>query len=148
MINTVRLFALILFITFCFFVNESNALEDRYKIVIEESFYVVKEENKEQFLQIYKSKLFPFWQEMKEKGVIVDDFRMYSQRIHTLKPLWTYKTVVIFKYYQSIDKWLETRDKVYNKLFPGEDGYKGPRQQLDLITEAHWDEFIREISLK
>ena len=67
MINTVRLFALILFITFCFFVNESNALEDRYKIVIEESFYVVKEENKEQFLQIYKSKLFPFWQKMKEK---------------------------------------------------------------------------------
>jgi len=148
MINTVRLFALILFITFCFFVNESNALEDRYKIVIEESFYVVKEENKEQFLQIYKSRLFPFWQKMKEKGVIVDDFRMYSQRIHILEPLWTYKTVVIFKYYQSIDKWLETRDKVYNKLFPGEDGYKGPRQQLDLITEAHWDEFIREISLK
>ena len=148
MINTVRLFALILFITFCFFVNESNALEDRYKIVIEESFYVVKEENKEQFLQIYKSKLFPFWQEMKEKGVIVDDFRMYSQRIHTLKPLWTYKTVVKFKNYQSIDKWLETRDKVYNKLFPGESGYKEPRHQLDLITEAHWDEFIREIPLK
>ncbi len=148
MIITVRLFALILFITFCFIANESNALEDRYKIVIEESFYVVKEENKEQFLQIYKSKLFPFWQEMKEKGVIVDDFRMYSQRIHTLKPLWTYKTVVIFKNYQSIDKWLENRDTVYNQLFPGEGGYKGPRQQLDLITEAHWDEFIRQIPMK
>ena len=148
MINTVSLFALILFITFCFFVNESNALEDRYKIVIEESFYVVKEENKEQFLQIYKSRLFPFWQEMKVKGIIVDDYRMYSQRIHTLKPLWTYKTVVKFKNYQSIDKWLETRDTVYNKLFPGESGYKEPSQQIDLITEAHWDEFIREIPMK
>jgi len=140
--------ALIILFTFCFFVNNSIALEDRYKIVIEESFYVVKEENKEQFLNIYKSRLFPFWQIMKEKGIIVDDYRLYSQRIHTLEPLWTFKTVVKFKNYQSIDKWLETRDKVYNRLFPEEGGYKEPRQQIDLITEAHWDEFIREIPMK
>ncbi len=148
MIYSVRLAALILFIGFGFFTVESNAVEDRYKIVIEESFYVVKEENKEQFIQIYKSRLFPFWQEMKKKGIIVDDYRIYSQRIHTLEPLWTYKTVVKFKNYQSIDKWLESRDRVYNKLFPGEGGYKEPRQQIDLITEAHWDEFIREIPMK
>jgi len=144
MIKTV---ALILILNICLFNSDSHALEDRYKIVIEESFYVVAEENKEQFLQIYKSRLIPFWQKMKEKGVIVDNYRIYSQRIHTLAPLWTYKTVVKFKNYQSIDKWLESRDKVYNKLFPGEGGYKEPRQQIDLITEAHWDEFIREIPL-
>ena len=148
MINAARLFAVILFMTLCFFVNESDAAKDRYKTVIEESFYVVKEENKEQFLQIYKSRLFPFWQEMKKQGIIIDDYRMYSQRIHTLEPLWTFKTVVKFPNYQAIDKWLETRDKVYNKLFPGEGGYKEPRQQVDLITEEHWDEFIREIPMK
>jgi putative SOS response-associated peptidase YedK len=147
MIKTVKTVALILTINICLFNINSNALEDRYKIVIEESFYVVAEENKEQFLQIFKSRLFPFWQKMKEKGVIVDDYRIYSQRIHTLEPLWTFKTVVKFKNYQSIDKWLESRDKVYNKLFPGEGGYKEPRQQIDLITEEHWDEFIREIPL-
>ncbi len=143
----IQIVAAILLFNFCFFVHESGAVEDRYKIVIEESFYVVKEENKEQFLQIYKSRLFPFWQEMKKKGIIVDDYRVYSQRIHTLEPLWTFKTVVKFKNYQSIDKWLESRDKVYNKLFPEEGGYKEPRQQIDLITEAHWDEFIREIPI-
>jgi len=148
MINRIHIVSLILFFNFCFFINDTGAAGNDYKIVIEESFYVVKEENKEQFLQIYKSRLFPFWQEMKEKGIIVDDYRMYSQRIHTLKPLWTYKTVVKFKNYQSIDKWLENRDTVYNKLFPGEGGYKGPRKQIDLITEAHWDEFIREIPMK
>ncbi|MGI9553837.1 MAG: hypothetical protein ACR2NC_02845 [Thermodesulfobacteriota bacterium] len=136
----------ILFLTL-FLTGNAYSLEDRYKIVIEESFYVVAEENKEEFIQIYKSRLFPFWQKMKEKGIIVDDYRMYSQRIHTLEPLWTFKTVVKFKNYQSIDKWLENRDKVYNKMFPGEGGYKGPRKQIDLITEAHWDEFIREIPL-
>ena len=130
-----------------FLTGSSLAVEDRYKIVIEESFYVVAEENKEQFLQIYKSRLFPFWQEMKKMGIIVDDYRMYSQRIHTLDPLWTFKTVVKFKNYQSIDLWLENRDVVYNKLFPGEGGYKGPRKQINLITEDHWDEFIREIPL-
>lgn len=143
----IQIVTIILLFNFCFFVHESYAVENRYKIVIEESFYVVKEENKEQFLQIYKSRLVPFWQEMKKKGIIVDDYRIYSQRIHTLEPLWTYKTVVKFKNYQSIDKWLETRDKVYNKLFPEEGGYKEPRQQIDLITEAHWDEFIREIPM-
>ena len=146
--NILRLTALILFMTSIFFVSESNAVEDRYKIVIEESFYVVKEENKEQFLQIYKSRIFPFWQEMKKKGIIVDDYRMYSQRIHTLEPLWTFKTIVKFPNYEAIDKWLEQRDVVYNKLFPGEGGYKAPRKQINLITEDHWDEFIREIPMK
>jgi len=120
---------------------------NRYKIVIEESFYVVDEENKEEFLGIYKTRLYPFWQKMKEMGIIVDDYRLYSQRIHTLEPLWTYKTVVKFPNYQAIDEWLKKRDEVYNAMFPGEGGYKGPRKKIDLITEEHWDEFIREIPM-
>ena len=148
MITRIHVVSLILLISFCFFLNDTRAAKNDYSIVIEESFYVVKEENKEKFLQIYKTKLYPFWQEMKKKGIIVDDYRMYSQRIHTLEPHWTFKTVVKFKNYQSIDQWLENRDTVYNKLFPGEGGYKAPRKQIDLITEEHWDEFIREIPMK
>ena len=121
--------------------------QDRYKVVIEESFYVVKPENRDKFLEIYREKLYPFWSEMQKRGVIVDEYRLYSQRVHTLSPLWTYKTVVKFKNYESIDKWLGLRDEVYNSLFPGEGGYEGPRKELDLITEEHWDEFIREIPL-
>ena len=120
---------------------------DRYKVVIEESFYVVKPENRDKFLKIYREKLYPFWSEMQKRGVIVGEYRLYSQRVHTLSPLWTYKTVVKFKNYESIDKWLSLRDEVYNSLFPGEGGYEGPRKELDLITEEHWDEFIREIPL-
>ncbi|NIP29899.1 MAG: hypothetical protein GTO02_06545 [Candidatus Dadabacteria bacterium] len=126
---------------------KSHAVEDKYKIVIEESFYVVKAENKEKFLEVYKTKLFPFWQEMKKMGITVDDYRMYSQRIHTIDPLWSFKTVVKFKNYEAIDKWLEIRDKVYKRLFPGEKGYKQPRKEINKITEKHWDEFIREIPL-
>jgi len=125
----------------------ASAVEDRYKVVIEESFYVVKPENRDKFLGIYKEKLYPFWSEMQKRGIIVDEYKLFTQRVHTLEPLWTYKTVVKFKNYESIDKWLELRDEVYNKLFPGEGGYEGPRKQLDLITEQHWDEFIREIPL-
>ena len=121
--------------------------QERYKIVIEESFYVVKPENREKVLKIYREKLYPFWSEMQKRGVIVDEYRLYSQRVHTLSPLWTYKTVVKFKNYESIDKWLSLRDEVYDSLFPGEGGYEAPRKELDLITEDHWDEFIREIPL-
>ena len=131
----------------CFNVPNSNSLEDKYKVVIEDSFYVVKEENKELFLKTYKEKLFPFWQEMKKRGIIVDDYRMYSQRIHTIYPLWSFKTTVKFKNYEAIDKWLEIRDEVYQKLFPGEKGYKEPRKIINSITEKHWDEFMREIPL-
>lgn len=125
----------------------SFAVEEKYKVVYEESFYVVKAENKEEFLKIYKERLFPFWQEMKKRGIIVDDYRMFSQRVHTIKPLWTFKTLVKFKNYEAIDKWLELRDEVYTKLFPNEEGYKTPRKKIDAITEEHWDEFIREIPL-
>lgn len=122
--------------------------EGRYIRVIEESYYVVKPENKEKFLQIYREKLYPFWTEMGKRGIILGDYRMFSQRLHTLEPHWTYKTVVAFPDYQAVDKWLEIRDEVYEGMFPGEGGYKGPRKEIDLITESHWDEFIREIPMK
>lgn len=120
---------------------------DRYSIVIEESFYVVKAENKDKFLEVYREKLYPFWHRMYEMGIIVEDYKLFSQRIHSLEPRWTYKTVVRFKNYQSIDKWLEIRDEVYTQMFPDEEGYSEPRKQIDLVTEEHWDEFIREIPL-
>ncbi len=129
-------------------VSTANSQEDRYTYVIEESFYVVKPENTEKFLQVYREKLFPFWSEMQKRGVIVGEYKLYSQRLHTLDPHWTYKTVVVFKNYGAVDKWLELRDEVYDGLFPGEGGYKAPRKEIDAITESHWDEFIREIPLQ
>ena len=124
------------------------SLEDRYKLIIEESFYVVKPENSEKFLEVNREKLYPFWSEMQKRGIIVGEYRLYSQRLHTLEPHWTYKTVVVFKNYEAVDQWLELRDEVYNGLFPGEGGYKAPRKEIDTITESHWDEFIREIPMK
>lgn len=124
-----------------------RAEEGRYTVVVEESFYTVAPENREEFLRVYRTRLFPFWQEMKKMGITVDDYRLYSQRIHTIKPLWTYKTVVKFKNYAAIDRWLEIRDEVYSKMFPGEKGYKEPRKIIDAISGNHWDEFIREIPL-
>lgn len=125
----------------------TDEIPDRFKVVIEESFYVVKAENKDKFLQVYREKLYPFWHKMYEMGIIVEDYKLYSQRIHTLKPNWTFKTVVKFRNYESIDRWLEIKDEVYRELFPGEEGYGAPRREIDLVTEEHWDEFIREIPL-
>ena len=124
------------------------SLEDRYNLVIEESFYVVKPENSEKFLEVNREKLYPFWSEMQKRGIIIGEYKLYSQRLHTLEPHWTYKTVVVFKNYEAVDQWLELRDEVYNGLFPGEGGYKAPRKEIDTITESHWDEFIREIPMK
>lgn len=84
--------------------EKSPQPDNRYKIVIEESFYVVKAENRDKFLEVYREKLYPFWHRMYEMGIIVDDYRLYSQRIHTIDPHWTFKTVVKFRNYESIDK--------------------------------------------
>jgi hypothetical protein len=124
------------------------SLDDRYTLVIEESFYVVKPENSEKFLEINREKLYPFWNEMQNRGIIVGEYKLYSQRLHTLDPHWTYKTIVVFKNYEAVDTWLELRDNIYDQLFPGEGGYKAPRKEIDAITESHWDEFIREIPLR
>ena len=119
-----------------------------HSAVIEESYYGVSPENEDNFLEIYKTRVFPFWKEMKNMGLINGDIRMYSQRIHTLKPNWTFKTVVRFNNYAVIDKWLEKREEVFNKLFPGEGGYKELGKKIKSITEEHWDEFVREIPLE
>lgn len=129
-------------------VTAANSQDNRYTYVIEESFYVVKPENTEKFVQVYKEKLFPFWAEMQKRGIIIGEYKLYSQRLHTLDPHWTYKTIVVFPNYAALDEWLKLRDEVYDGLFPGEGGYKAPRKEIDAITESHWDEFIREIPLQ
>lgn len=139
--------ALTIISLYLLFPQLSFSEENRYTVVIEESFYVVKPENTEKFLKVYREKLYPFWEEMRKMGIITEEYKLYSQRVHTLDPLWTYKTVVKFPNYAALDKWLEMRDVVYKKLFPNEEGYKTPRKEIDLITVEHWDEFIREIPL-
>ncbi len=118
--------------------------------VIEESFYVVASENREEFLAIYKTRLFPFWEEMRRMEIIKGKYRMFSQRLHTKDPVWTFKTVVRFTNYEAVDIWLRVRDRVFESLFPGEGGYKGVRKRVDVLhrNDRHWDEFIREIPLK
>lgn len=136
-----------LLITLFFFKSGRSAEEDKYQAVIEESFYIVSPENQDKFLEIYKEKVYPFWSEMKKIGLIDGDIKMYSQRVHTLKPKWTYKTVVRFKSYASIDRWLKERENIVSKLFPDQTGYESFRKEISLITEEHWDELIREIPL-
>ncbi|MGQ0793678.1 MAG: hypothetical protein ACT4NX_06250 [Deltaproteobacteria bacterium] len=121
---------------------------DRYKVVIEESYYKVKPENEEKFLELFKTRVYPFWGEMARVGVIDGNIKMYSERIHGMKPSWTFKVVVRFTNYTQIDKWLEIREEVFNRMFPGEGGYKKFGRQIMLITEEHWDQFIREMPLE
>ncbi len=132
----------------------SNARADVFdyspRSVIEESFYVVPHDKEEEFVKLYRTRLFPFWEEMRKMGIIKGRYRMFSQRLHTASPVWTYKTVVYFSDYESVDKWLKIRDGVYERLFPGEGGYRGMRKKVEPlhIGHKHWDEFIREIPLK
>lgn len=135
-------------ITLSFLTAYCFAEENRYKVVIEESYYKVKPENEDKFLELYKKKVFPFWKEVEKMGLIDGEMKMYTQRIHTLQPSWTFKTVVRFKNYTAIDKWLEKRDEIFNKLFPNEGGYKNFGKQIMAITQVHWDEFIREVPLE
>lgn len=128
--------------------KESIAQDMKKDVVIEESYYLISPENQDKFLEIIREKVYPFWMEMKEMGVIDGDFKIYTQRVHTLNPKWTYKTVVRFKNYSSIDRWLKERDTVVNKLFPNQGGYESIRKEISLITEEHWDELIREIPMK
>jgi hypothetical protein len=120
----------------------------RDQVVIEESFYIVRPENQDKFLEIYKVKVYPFWQEMNKMGLTDGDIKMYSQRLHTLKPHWTFKTIIRFKNYNAIETWLQKREEVFNKLFPNEGGYNKVSKDIAEITEEHWDEFIREITLE
>ncbi|NIX15870.1 MAG: hypothetical protein GWN11_08305 [Candidatus Dadabacteria bacterium] len=127
--------------------SSAEDVPERYKVVIEESYYVIAYENKEEFMKIYKEMIFPFWREMKKMGLIEDDIKMYSQRIHPKKPHWTHKTIIRFKNYHAIDKWLASREEVVNRLFPKEGGYKKMRARIAAITEAHWDDLVRELPL-
>ncbi|MCI0454818.1 MAG: hypothetical protein L0Y68_07470 [Candidatus Dadabacteria bacterium] len=138
----------ILIITLFFHVAQSLAEKDTPGYVIEESYYKVDPESEDKFIELFKKKIFPFWKEIEKLGLIEGEIRMYTQRVHTLEPSWSYKTVVRFKNYSAIDKWLEKREEILNKLFPGEGGYNNLRKRVMSITKEHWDELIKEIPLK
>jgi hypothetical protein len=119
--------------------------EEGYAVVIEESYYYVRAENEEKFLELVRTRLIPFWNEMARLGITQEPARLYSQRVHTLNPKWTYKIVVRFRNYQAIEKWLDIRDGIYEKLFPGEGSYKSLHKKIDPLVDSHWDELLREV---
>ncbi|GIW46792.1 MAG: hypothetical protein KatS3mg078_0669 [Deltaproteobacteria bacterium] len=142
------LFITSFFITvFCFPPSLGFTKNTPLQPVIEESYYEVKPENESMFLELHKTRVLPFWKEIKKRGLIEEDMKIYTQRLHTLEPRWTFKTVVKFKNYTAIDKWLEIREELFRELFPGEE-YKELRNKIMRITERHWDVFLREIPLE
>jgi heme-degrading monooxygenase HmoA len=138
----------VLIVAFLFLATHSLAEKDTFQYVIEESYYKVNSEDEDEFLELFRKRIFPFWKEVGKLGLIDGEIRMYTQRVHTLKPSWSYKTVVRFKNYSAIDKWLEKREEVFNRLFPEDGGYNNIRKKIMFITEDHWDELIKEIPLK
>jgi len=132
---------------FCFPPSPGFTKDTTLQPVIEESYYEVKPENEGRFLELHKTRVLPFWKEIKKRGLIEEDMKIYTQRLHTLEPRWTFKTVVKFKNYTAIDKWLEIREELFRELFPGEE-YKELRNKIMRITERHWDVFLREIPLE
>jgi heme-degrading monooxygenase HmoA len=138
----------VLIITFFSHATNSFAEKNAPQYVIEESYYKVTPGNEDEFLELFKKRLFPFWKEVEKLGLIDGEIKMYTQRVHTLEPSWTYKTVVRFKNYSAIDKWLEKREEILNKLFPEDGGYNNLRKKVMAITESHWDELIKEIPFK
>ena len=128
--------------------NPLHVQEDKEQIVIEESYYKVKPGMEEKFLEIYRSKFYPFWEEVHKLGLTDGSIKIYTQRIHTLSPSWTYKTVVRFRNYAAIDEWIKRRDEITKRLFPNIDKYSKIRSEADELTEDHWDELLREIPLK
>jgi hypothetical protein len=62
------------------------AEEGRYQVVIEESYYKVRPEHQDEFLELYKKKIFPFWKEIEKMGLIDGEIKMYTQRIHFISP--------------------------------------------------------------
>jgi len=127
---------------------QAQAQEDKEQIVIEESYYKVKPGMEEKFLEIYRSKFYLFWEEVHKLGLTDGSIKMYTQRIHTLEPSWTYKTVVRFKNYAAIDEWLKKRDEIIKRLFPNIDKYSKIRSEADDLTEENWYELSREIPLE
>ena len=133
---------------FCIFAFMAFPLTAQSKSpVIEESYWHVPSENRDEFLSLYAKYWKPFWEEARKMDLVVDGIRIYAHRIHTKDHTWTFKTVVKFKNYDSIDKWLKNRDAITQKLFPEYKTYKKMGYKIKKLTndELHWDEFIREL---
>ena len=128
-----------------FLIFSSNAIAK--SPVIEESYWHVDYSKRDQFVENYSKYWKPFWEEIRKKDWVVDGIRIYAHRIHTKDHIWTYKTVVKFKDYHSIDKWLENRDNIVRKIFPQFESYKEMSHEIKKLTndDYHWDELIREI---
>ena len=137
-----------LFILLTIFLFLSPSFAMAKSPVIEESYWHVDYENRDLFLENYSKYWKPFWEEVRKKDWVEDGIRIYAHRIHTKGHIWTFKTVVKFKTYESIDKWLENRDNMVRKIFPQFQSYKEMSHELKKLTndDEHWDEFIRELN--
>lgn len=114
-------------------------------VTIEYYYKLAPGANKE-WLALYKKNHNPILKQLMKEGLLRSE-TLYERRYHAAAPAWDYKITMVWRDWAALEQAREREPEVIRSLYPNKEDHDRQETRRWEITEQHWDDVLREVSL-
>jgi hypothetical protein len=100
-----------------------------------------------EWLSLYLRNHHPILKQMKKDGLIVSE-RIYERRFHAESPAWDYKVVMVWRDWAALEEAGKREPELIRSLFPDKAAHDREEKRRWELTEKHWDDVLKEVSVE
>ncbi len=111
-----------------------------------EYYYKLAPGATKEWLALYKKNHNPVLREHMKSGLLLSE-KLYERRFHALTPAWDYKVVMVWRDWAALQEAGQREPEIIRSLYPNAADHDAQEKRRWEITEAHWDDVLKEVPL-
>lgn len=111
-----------------------------------EYYYKLAPGATKEWLALYKKNHNPILQEHMKAGLLLSE-KLYERRFHAATPAWDYKVVMVWRDWAALEQAHQREPETIRALYPKTAEHDQQEKWRWEITEAHWDDVLKEVPL-
>jgi len=99
-----------------------------------------------EWLSLYLKNHHPILKQLAKEGLILSE-KVYERRFHAESPAWDYKVVMVWRDWAAIQEAGKREPEIIRSLYPDKAAHDREEKRRWELTEKHWDDVLREVSI-
>ena len=108
-----------------------------------EYYYKLVPGGTSEWLVLYKKNHNPILRQLLKEGLIRGE-KLYTRRFHAGSPAWDYKVVMVWRDWSALEEASRREPEIIRTLYPDQAAHDREERRRWELTEAHWDDVLRE----
>ena len=99
-----------------------------------------------EWLSLYLKNHHPILQQLKKAGLILSE-KIYERKFHAESPAWDYKVVMVWRDWAALEEAGKREPEIIHALFPDKAAHDREERRRWELTEKHWDDVLKEVTV-